>query len=85
MRKAWMLRRYLNLRVKHVCIAGCTLRLLCPIIVSACFQDPNPDDPLNKEAAQMLSNDPRNFEHLVRHSITRGHHIAGTYFPPCKA
>lgn len=49
------------------------------------FLDPNPDDPLNKEAAQMLSNDSRNFEHLVKHSITRGHHIAGTYFPPCKA
>ena len=49
-----------------------------------CTQDPNPDDPLNKQAAKMLQTDPRHFESIVRSSIMRGQHIDGTYFPPCK-
>ena len=47
-------------------------------------QDPNVDDPLNKEAAQMMSQDRSKFERLVKLSITRGQEINGTYFPPCK-
>lgn len=48
------------------------------------FVDPNVDDPLNKEAAQMMSQDRSKFERLVKLSITRGQEINGTYFPPCK-
>ena len=49
------------------------------------LQDPNPDDPLNKQAATMLQNDARQFESTVRISISRGTHIEGSYFPPCRA
>lgn len=45
-------------------------------------QDPNPDDPLNKEAAQRLRADARAFETLVQRSIAHGASIDGTYFPP---
>ncbi|KAK9918997.1 hypothetical protein WJX75_008563 [Coccomyxa subellipsoidea] len=48
------------------------------------FLDPNPEDPLNKEAAEMQKNNPRHFESNVQASIMRGHHINGHYFPPCK-
>jgi hypothetical protein len=48
-------------------------------------QDPNVDDPLNKEAAQRLQQDPQRFERLVRNSITRGERIDGHHFPPCMA
>mmetsp|Transcript_38748 Transcript_38748/g.74255 ORF Transcript_38748/g.74255 Transcript_38748/m.74255 type:complete len:182 (+) Transcript_38748:96-641(+) len=46
------------------------------------FLDPNPDDPLNKEAAQVLRTDPRQFEQNVRRSI-QGGYVAGTQFSPC--
>mmetsp|Transcript_16536 Transcript_16536/g.22848 ORF Transcript_16536/g.22848 Transcript_16536/m.22848 type:complete len:182 (-) Transcript_16536:344-889(-) len=46
------------------------------------FLDPNPEDPLNKEAAQVLQTDPRQFEANVRKSI-RGGYVAGTHFPSC--
>eukprot|EP00798_Chlamydomonas_sp_ICE-L_P018206 gene18206-24650_t len=36
------------------------------------FLDPNPDDPLNKEAAQMFQDNPRQFESLVQRSIMHG-------------
>lgn len=45
-------------------------------------QDPNPDDPLNKEAAQRLRADARAFEQLVQRSITHGASVDGHYFPP---
>ena len=48
------------------------------------FLDPNPDDPLNKEAAEVLRDNPRQFEQNVRRSIAGGH-VAGTYFPPALA
>ncbi|KAK9808637.1 hypothetical protein WJX72_000977 [[Myrmecia] bisecta] len=48
------------------------------------FLDPNPEDPLNKEAAAMLSNNARQFESSVQASIHRGAYIDGNYFPPCK-
>lgn len=47
-------------------------------------QAPNPDDPLNKEAAQMMAQSPGQFERLVSQSITRGCSIAGEYFPPAR-
>ena len=49
------------------------------------LQDPNVDDPLNKEAAKMMAQHRDRFERLVRSSITRGETIDGEYFPACKA
>ena len=49
------------------------------------LQDPNPEDPLNQEAAAMFSTQRRQFEAQVQMSITRGSYISGTYFPPCRA
>jgi hypothetical protein len=48
-------------------------------------QDPNPEDPLNKEAAEMLQGNQRQFEHSVQASIMRGAHIGSSYFPLCRA
>lgn len=48
------------------------------------FLDPNPDDPLNKEAAEVLRTDPRQFEINVRRSI-QGGYVAGVQFPSCTA
>ena len=48
------------------------------------FLDPNPDDPLNKEAAQLMQQSPAQFERLVLQSITRGCSIGGEYFPPAR-
>lgn len=48
------------------------------------FLAPNPDDPLNKEAAQMMQQSPAQFERLVSQSITRGCSIGGEYFPPAR-
>ena len=61
---------------------GCTSvqNVLC-----VALQDPNPDDPLNKEAAEMQTNSPRQFEAQVQASILRGCSINGHYFPPCRA
>lgn len=47
------------------------------------FLDPNPDDPLNKEAAQMFTENPRQFESYVQRAIHHGHYIGSTHFPPC--
>jgi hypothetical protein len=48
------------------------------------LQAPNPDDPLNKEAAQTMQQSPAQFERLVSQSITRGCAIGGEYFPPAR-
>jgi ubiquitin-conjugating enzyme E2 M len=47
------------------------------------LQDPNPEDPLNKEAAQKFQESQRNFETLVQRSIHYGAQIGSMYFPPC--
>lgn len=47
------------------------------------FLDPNPEDPLNKEAAQMFQDNIRQFENYVQRSIHHGHYINNQYFPPC--
>ena len=47
-------------------------------------QDPNVEDPLNKEAAKVLAQDPDKFERLVRQNINSGVTIDGTHFPACK-
>eukprot|EP00898_Chlorokybus_atmophyticus_P002767 jgi/Chlat1/3491/Chrsp23S03680 len=46
------------------------------------FLDPNPDDPLNHEAAEVLRDNPRQFEVYVRRSM-QGGYIGGTFFPRC--
>ena len=52
---------------------------------ACCKQDPNPDDPLNKEAAEALVSQRPAFERQVQSAIARGAHIGGHYFPPCRA
>jgi ubiquitin-conjugating enzyme E2 M len=47
------------------------------------LQDPNPEDPLNKEAAQKFQESQRNFESLVQRSIHYGSQIGSMFFPPC--
>mmetsp|Transcript_1522 Transcript_1522/g.4520 ORF Transcript_1522/g.4520 Transcript_1522/m.4520 type:complete len:181 (-) Transcript_1522:957-1499(-) len=49
------------------------------------FLDPNPDDPLNKDAAEVFVTQRSTFERQVQQSILRGAHINGSYFPPCHA
>lgn len=43
------------------------------------FMDPNPEDPLNKEAARDLTETPRQFELNVRRSM-QGGHVGGLSF-----
>lgn len=47
------------------------------------FLEPNPDDPLNKDAADLLKRDRFNFKRNVDASI-RGGYVAGTYFPSAR-
>mmetsp|Transcript_10248 Transcript_10248/g.11326 ORF Transcript_10248/g.11326 Transcript_10248/m.11326 type:complete len:232 (+) Transcript_10248:77-772(+) len=44
------------------------------------FLEPNPDDPLNKEAADLMVNNMAEFERNVNKSL-RGGHVAGRQFP----
>jgi ubiquitin-conjugating enzyme E2 M len=46
------------------------------------FLDPNPDDPLNHEAAEVLRDNPRQFDLNVKRSMSRGF-VAGNHFPRC--
>jgi len=46
------------------------------------FLEPNPEDPLNKEAAEVLQNNRRLFEQNVQKSM-RGGYIGSTYFERC--
>lgn len=46
------------------------------------YQEPNPEDPLNKEAAEVLQTNRRLFEHNVAKAM-RGNYIGGTYFECC--
>ena len=48
------------------------------------MQDPNPEDPLNKEAAEMLSSNKNKFESQVQAAIMRGAYIGGNHFPACR-
>lgn len=48
------------------------------------MQAPNPDDPLNKEAAEAMQNAPSTFARHVSVTITRGGTIGGEYFPPAR-
>jgi len=44
------------------------------------FLEPNPDDPLNKEAAKLMIDKPSEFENNVRKSL-RGGYVLGRQFP----
>lgn len=44
------------------------------------FYEPNPDDPLNQEAAELFRRDRRGFAQSVQRSL-RGGSVNGTYFP----
>mgnify|MGYP003306300601 CR=1 FL=1 len=48
------------------------------------FLAPNPEDPLNKEAADMMQSNQSGFERVVRSSLERGCSIGGVYFPPAR-
>lgn len=48
------------------------------------FLDPNPDDPLNKEAAAMQVQAPRDFERAVAQTVMRGGMVGREYFPPAR-
>ena len=61
----------------------CQTRADCSNILTV--QDPNPDDPLNKEAAEAFQQNRDSFERQVQHAIMRGTNIGRDYFPPCKA
>ena len=44
--------------------------------------EPNADDPLNKEAAEVLQANKRQFENNVKRSM-KGAYIGSEYFPKC--
>ncbi|XP_028417219.1 NEDD8-conjugating enzyme Ubc12-like [Dendronephthya gigantea] len=46
------------------------------------FLEPNPDDPLNKDAAEVLRSNRRLFEQNVNKAM-RGGYVNGTYFERC--
>ena len=43
------------------------------------FYEPNPDDPLNHEAAELFRSDRKSFERAVQRSL-RGGYVDGEYF-----
>ncbi len=47
------------------------------------FLSPNPDDPLNKEAAELLKRDRLAFRRNVETAISGGR-VGGVYFPSCR-
>lgn len=46
------------------------------------FQEPNPEDPLNKEAADELQSNRRLFEQHVQRAM-RGGYVGTSYFERC--
>jgi hypothetical protein len=46
-------------------------------------QEPNPEDPLNKEAAEVLQSNRRLFEHNVAKAMRGNCYIGETYFERC--
>lgn len=57
------------------------LTLFC-LFFHLVLQEPNPEDPLNKEAAEVLQTNRRLFENNVAKAM-RGHSVGGTYFEAC--
>jgi ubiquitin-conjugating enzyme E2 M len=48
------------------------------------FLAPNPDDPLNKEAAQAMTSNAAAFERTVASTVARGGSVGGVYYPPAR-
>jgi len=46
------------------------------------LQQPNHEDPLNKEAAAVMRDYPNNFKSNVKKSMAGGY-VGSTYFPRC--
>ena len=46
--------------------------------------DPNPDDPLNREAAEAMRANRAAFDVLVRRLVRSGGEVGGEYFPKCQ-
>lgn len=63
-----------------LCISPDVLRRSQFIIYT--FQEPNPEDPLNKEAAEELQNARRLFEQHVQKAM-RGGYVGSNYFERC--
>lgn len=53
--------------------------------MSLFVQAPNGEDPLNKEAADMMNKQEALFQQKVAASVIRGCTINGEYFPPARA
>lgn len=73
-------------KLRHTsCCCWCRCPCAAAVVIAAVasVQDPNPEDPLNKEAAQKFQESQRNFETIVQRSIHYGAQIANDYFPPC--
>lgn len=58
------------------CVVDCQL-IHCPFL-----QEPNPEDPLNKEAAEVLQNNRRLFEQNVQKAM-RGGYVGQVFFEKC--
>uniref|UniRef100_A0A8C3R5H0 Uncharacterized protein n=1 Tax=Cyanoderma ruficeps TaxID=181631 RepID=A0A8C3R5H0_9PASS len=58
------------------------LGLVVPSATFWRFGEPNPEDPLNKEAAEVLQSNRRLFEQNVQRSL-RGGYVGATYFERC--
>lgn len=75
-----------SVREFNMCIADFSFKNpIVSLISSLCFsikQEPNPEDPLNKEAAEVLQTNRRLFESNVAKAM-RGHSVGGTYFECC--
>ena len=54
-------------------------KFICKISL---LQEPNPEDPLNKDAAEVLQSNKRLFEQNVNKSM-RGGYVGSTYFERC--
>lgn len=57
-------------------------RSIVNIIIVFFFKEPNPEDPLNKEAAEVLQNNRRAFEQNVTKAM-RGGYVGSFYFERC--
>lgn len=56
------------------------------LVITGCFpftlQEPNPEDPLNKEAAEVLQSNKRLFDSNVLKAM-RGGYVGNVYFERC--
>ena len=71
-------------RQRHFCFGKLFMYhfLVHEYFSSFLFQEPNPEDPLNKEAAEVLQNNKAVFEQNVLKSM-KGGYISNVYFERC--